>query len=217
MLGKCDRSISFIAVSGIGSHPFGSWQPHGGDKRFMWLRDALPKTFPSSRVILYGYETELRNTNSFQKISDIAGTFVTFLDIMYRNSDAQPSVSFIAHSLGGIVLKEALVQLAHSFRIKSREELLENVVGAVFFGVPNYGMVIEHLLSLADGQPNQQLIEDLKEGSPYLRRLTGQFRDKLSDKTFFWGYETKESRIPVVSARVQWFSFVAYTRDSLTT
>lgn len=26
-----------VAISSIGGHPFGSWQAHGGDKRFMWF------------------------------------------------------------------------------------------------------------------------------------------------------------------------------------
>lgn len=94
------------------------------------LRDALPKTFPSARVLVYGYETELQNSNSFQRITDISGTMVTFLDALFRNSAAQRPIVFIVHSLGDIVLQEALVQLAFSFKVKGREQLLEKVMGA---------------------------------------------------------------------------------------
>jgi hypothetical protein len=193
--------MSFVAVSGIGSHPFGSWQPHGGDKRFMWLRDALPKVFPFSRVLVYGYESKLQNSSSFQRIPHIAGTLVTFLESLSQSLARQRPIVFIAHSLGGIILQEALVQLADSSLLELREELLQKVQGALCFGVPNYGMVIEHLLALADGKPNQQLIEDLKEDSPFLLRLEQQFNDRLSGKTFLWGYETKESRVPMVRVR----------------
>ncbi|KAK3382531.1 hypothetical protein B0T24DRAFT_17414 [Lasiosphaeria ovina] len=190
----------FIAISGIGSHPFGSWQAHGGDKRFMWLRDALPTTFPFTRVLLYGYKTELQNSKSFQRIPDIARTLITFIESLSRSSERQRPIVFIAHSLGGIVLQEALVQLTHTIsHVKDLGYLLEKVVGAIFFGVPNQGMAIEHLLSLADRNPNHRLIEDIKPHSRYLDYLGPQFEQKLSGKIFLWGYETRESRIPVVS------------------
>lgn len=166
----------------------------------MWLRDALPKTFPFTRVLLYGYKTELQNSNSFQRIPDIARTLVTFLECLSRSSERQRPMVFIAHSLGGIVLQEALVQLTHTVsHIKGLGSLLEKVVGAIFFGVPNHGMAIEHLLSLAEGNPNHRLIEDIKPESRYLGYLGPQFEQRLPGKVFLWGYETQESRIPVVS------------------
>jgi hypothetical protein len=169
----------------------------------MWIRDALPKLFPFARPILYGYDTQLRNAYSFQRVRDIAVTLLNHLRAMVDASATKRPLVFITHSLGGIVLKEALVCLASSQQ-PHESKLLEAISGAIFFGVPNHGMVISHLVALASGGANTYLIEDLKEGSLYLKRLEGTFEglsrngEKLSQKNFFWGYETKESIIPVV-------------------
>lgn len=189
---------SCIAISGIGSHAFGSWQESGGDKQFMWIRDVLPKVFPSARPILYGYDTKLRDGYSFQRVPDIALTLVNHLRVMANSSPVKRPIVFLAHSLGGIVLKEALTDLAQR-RQGPEMKLFESISGAIFFGVPNHGMVIDHLIALASGFPNQYLIEDLKERSRYLISLEDSFRHLARNKSFFWGYETKESIIPIVS------------------
>jgi len=196
-LPRLTGNCSCITISGIGSHAFGSWQPSGGDKQFMWIRDALPKFFPFARPILYGYDTQLCNAYSFQRVPDIALTLVNHLRVMVNSSPTKRPLVFITHSLGGIVLKEALVCLSGSLNTRDLE-LLEAISGAIFFGVPNHGMVIDHLIALASGWPNQYLIEDLKEGSWYLTNLDHSFSSLSRDKSFFWGYETKESIIPVV-------------------
>ncbi|KAH8791014.1 hypothetical protein F5882DRAFT_427606 [Hyaloscypha sp. PMI_1271] len=163
----------------------------------MWIRDALPKFFPFARPILYGYDTQLCNAYSFQSVRDIALTLVNHLRVVVNSSPTKRALVFIAHSLGGIVLKEALVCLSCSPNTRD-SELLEAISGAIFFGVPNYGMDTDHLFAQASGQPLQYLIEQLKEGSWYLKNLDRSFSSLSRDKSFFWGYETKKSIIPVV-------------------
>ncbi|KAI1444489.1 hypothetical protein F5Y02DRAFT_427635 [Annulohypoxylon stygium] len=202
-VGLDDYAYDCIAVSGIGSHPFGSWQAHESDKQFMWIRDIIPKLFPSSRTMIYGYDTELCNTHSFQQIQDLAITLINHLHVVLRSSPARRSIVLIAHSLGGIVVKQALVMLAQGGH-PAGHLLVQAISGALFFGVPNHGMVISHLLALASGQPNNVMIEQIKENAPFLDRLESKFSRLLQEgysfrhKNFFWGYETQESVIPVV-------------------
>ncbi|KAK2616963.1 hypothetical protein QQS21_000052 [Conoideocrella luteorostrata] len=197
-----DYEYDCVAVSGIGSHPFGSWQPHDGDKLFMWIRDILPKLFPSTRAMIYGYDTELSNTHSFQQIQDLAISFIDHLRVVFESSATRRSIILIGHSLGGIVVKQALVMLADSFH-PADQSLLRAITGAVFFGVPNHGMMISHLLALASRQPNNFMIEQIGVNAPFLTRLENKFAwwsregECFSQKNFFWGYETQESAIPV--------------------
>jgi hypothetical protein len=37
----------------------------------MWLRDSLPKDLPSLRVLIYGYDTRLEKSQSFQNTYDL--------------------------------------------------------------------------------------------------------------------------------------------------
>lgn len=62
---------SCIVVSGLASHPFGSWKARGG--QFMWLRDADNWRTAGVRVLLYGYNTTLLDSQSFQNVDDIGG------------------------------------------------------------------------------------------------------------------------------------------------
>ena len=48
--------ISVIAVSGIGSHAFGSWVTEHNE---MWLRDFLGNDVPKFRTMTYGYNARL--------------------------------------------------------------------------------------------------------------------------------------------------------------
>lgn len=58
-----------VAISGLNGHAFGSFKDRGGS--FMWLRDALPKDLPSARILIYGYDTKLLESESTQNMIDI--------------------------------------------------------------------------------------------------------------------------------------------------
>jgi len=106
---------------------------------------------------------------------------------------------FLAHSLGGVVLKQALVMLAGSG--EREKSILSQTRGAIFFGVPSYGMATSHLLAMVKDQPNRILVNDLSEESSYLRGLGKQF-DGIScnrHMRLFWAYETLKSPTAMVS------------------
>jgi hypothetical protein len=60
---------SLIAISGLGGHAFGSFKEKGGS--YMWLRDSLPNDLPRTRILVFGYDTPLKNSTSFQSIDDL--------------------------------------------------------------------------------------------------------------------------------------------------
>ena len=47
----------------------------------MWLSDSLPKDLPAARVIIYGYDSSLGNTLSFQNLEDLGNSFRTHLQM----------------------------------------------------------------------------------------------------------------------------------------
>jgi len=69
---------SIIAVHGLGGHAYGSFKERGGT--YMWLEDSLSTdlfTYGSStgtiaRVLLYGYDSHIERSDSFQSIRDLA-------------------------------------------------------------------------------------------------------------------------------------------------
>ena len=167
----------------------------------MWLRDGLPKDVPKLRSLIYGYDTKLFKSRSFQDLDDIARSFIASLKELRRSLSRAKYLFILAHSLGGIVLKRALVLLAHD---DSDEEtmMLKSVKGLVFFGVPHKGMEISHFLAMAAKQPNEDLISrTLSPSSSLLPELSRQFSEIAFglNKKIRYAYETLESQLTEAS------------------
>ena len=192
---------SVIAIPGLGSHPFGSWQPHGSDKSYIWVRDEIHRCVAGSRAILYGYDSTLANSNSFQSIGDLARGFVDQLHTAGWQSHGAAPLAFLAHSLGGIVLMDSLLCIA-SCGDNTIASILDKVRGAILFGVPTLGMEQASLQAMVEEQANEVLICDISSESNYLRNLNKSFFgiSKLRQLRMFWGYETQMSPTVDVSA-----------------
>lgn len=65
-----DHQLTVVAVSGLGSHAFGSFINKGDGN--MWLRDQLPLDIPHARVITFGYRSNLNDSTSFAELGDLA-------------------------------------------------------------------------------------------------------------------------------------------------
>ncbi|GKZ39023.1 hypothetical protein AbraIFM66950_011681 [Aspergillus brasiliensis] len=182
-----------LAISGLASHPFGSWQPKE-DRRYMWILDELARSEQSVRAILYGYDTRLEGSQSFQTISDLARQLIEQL-LAYRAPGSVTPLAFLAHSLGGLVVKQALRDLAENYSDKESQDLLSAVRGAIFFGVPNTGMRQKAMEAIVGHQPNKVLVGDLSKNSKFIKRLAKAFPTKPFYKNckFFWAYETEMS------------------------
>ncbi|RBA17497.1 hypothetical protein FPRO05_11212 [Fusarium proliferatum] len=172
--------VDIIAVPGLGNHPLGSWKSPNSDD--VWLRDFLSKDMPNIRVLLYGYDTTLPGSLSKQSIEDLGGALLEQI-IAYRASDgtSHRPIIFTGHSLGGLLIKEALVR-ARRRCSNANSDLSKASYGLLFFGVPNLGLRNDQLRTLVRGQPNEALIHDLlvdsdSEPSAFLKRLADQFSE----------------------------------------
>ncbi|SCO06114.1 uncharacterized protein FFB20_12469 [Fusarium fujikuroi] len=177
---KNGADVDIIAVPGLGSHPLGSWKSPNSDD--VWLRDFLSKDMPNIRVLLYGYDTTLPGSLSKQSIEDLGGALLEQI-IAYRASDgtSHRPIIFAGHSLGGLLIKEALVR-ARRRCSNANSDLSKASYGLLFFGVPNLGLRNDQLRTLVRGQPNEALIHDLlvdsdSEPSAFLKRLADQFSE----------------------------------------
>ena len=159
----------------------------------MWLRDRLPDEIPFVRSIIYGYDTALVGSDSVKGIEDIAIAFITKMKSIGRSSPSTKPLLMLAHSLGGIVLKQAIVLMARTGG--PTNTTLGSVRRIVFFGVPNVGMEISHLLPMVESQPNAPIVHSLSTSSDYPRSLDSQFSTITSHRgiTICSVYETKMS------------------------
>lgn len=90
----------------------GSWQDKGAVGDYMWIRDFLPQAQPTMRVTLFGYDTALRGSHSFQSPYDIASHLVKVMETGGWNEPSAKPVIFLAHSLGGIIIKQVFISIS---------------------------------------------------------------------------------------------------------
>ncbi|KAM3503043.1 hypothetical protein MY10362_004440 [Beauveria mimosiformis] len=207
-----EHKVDIIAVSGLGGHAFGSFKKRGGSH--MWLRDSLPYDItdkatkkPMARVIIYGYPSTVANSTNVQQINDITNSFITSLLPLATSRPAKPII-FIGHSLGGIIVKQALVNLATEKNSKDHESLLCAARAVAFFAVPHSGMEIEALEAMARDGPNLDLIKSLSAVNSWplkeLRHRFHQLSHAKQDLRLFCFYETEKSNTAMKNDKGEW-------------
>ena len=186
-----DHAIDVLAVPGIlvHDHPYGSFV-HKADGH-MWLSDSLPRDMPTARVMIYGYESGLQDDTAFAGLDDLASSLHLDVRRLLRLGN-QTRLILIGHSLGGLLIKGALVRMTEPDSVLE----LKSVVGVLFFGVPNDGMDIESLVPIVNNRLSRGLLESLSAINSNILRLQGRSFAKVLNQTameIFCFYETKVS------------------------
>jgi hypothetical protein len=205
---KEDHQIDVITIPGLGGHAFGSFKERGG--KHMWLRDSLGVDLQSNgercgigRVMIYGYESGLERSDSFQSLEDLANA----LRLKLNSLDMEKPIIFIAHSLGGLIVKEMIILLSRSDSMNDRG-LQKLVKGLAFLGVPNGGMDIQSLIPMVTGSPNRSLVDSLNQMySPLLTRQHEDFRrvsGREADTIITCFYETRLSPTAQKDSKGMW-------------
>ncbi|KAL7936536.1 hypothetical protein V8C35DRAFT_295770 [Trichoderma chlorosporum] len=206
-----DHKIDVVALSGLGGHAFGSFKERGGTH--MWLRDSLPGYLtsetdnrPMARIMIYGYESAVAFSQNMQNIEDLATTFHSSLLALAAGPTTRP-ILLIGHSLGGLIIKQALISLSRS-TIPDDQKLTRAVYGVIFFGTPHDGMDISSLIPMVGDGPNRFLIESISHINSQI--ISMQQRDfhralgKEGDSEVFCFYETLESPTAQQVGAGQW-------------
>jgi ankyrin repeat protein len=172
----------------------------------MWLRDELARNHEGARVLLYGYETDLVQSESFQDIDDIGRTLVNKIQSMRKpqfgeiNHEPRPII-FVAHSLGGLVVQDAVHRMYTDDQVN-----YFSVYGCLFFGVPSQGIQASHWLPIVQDHPNEALVRNLQPHSTYLRTLRENFHQvfRFNDARVVSIYETQRSKTAEKDAHGVW-------------
>ncbi|PVH97016.1 hypothetical protein DM02DRAFT_96194 [Periconia macrospinosa] len=147
-----------------------------------WPAQILPSRVPRARIWTYGYNADVitgifqaNNKNSIlQHANDLMVKLERTLD------DSQPII-FVAHSLGGIIVKRALSEMESS-RDDKLIRLLQRVFAVVFCGCPHrgsnaaaWGTLVSRLAAVALVDSTTQLLTDLKIDSQILDMIQDNF------------------------------------------
>jgi ankyrin repeat protein len=195
---KGSIEADIIALTGLGGHAFGSWAVSPTE---MWLRDFLPRDVPQIRVLIYGYDSRIQKRNSRSILSDFTSNFLLKLTDMRREGryELRP-VILIGHSLGCLMIKEALIKSASLG--KNRQPL--PVRSLVFFGAPHRGLDIVAIKTLVDGTPSEDIVQELRKQSPTLTRLNDDFRYLHADLEILTIFELEDTPSVIETPDGEW-------------
>lgn len=106
---------SIVAVHGLGGHYRSTWEFHQSNIRKLWLEDFLIDQLRdaniSARVLSYGYDSAIF-TKTVTSIESEADSLLDRLNLKrYLEPEKRRPIIFVAHSLGGLVVKKVSLKL----------------------------------------------------------------------------------------------------------
>lgn len=103
-----------------------------------WPVDLLPDECPHARIITWGYDSRVTRGYVATNKSNIFGHAKDFLYAYERNHPIDRGVIFVAHSLGGLIVKEVLRRSESSEESEIRN-IIHHTKAVVFLGTPHRG------------------------------------------------------------------------------
>lgn len=148
----------------------------------------------------YGYNADVVFGNTTADVWDHAKSLLgSLIDERESEEQSKRPLIFIAHSLGGIIVKQALVWAAREPQYQS---IKDHTLGIVFFGTPhrgsgkaNYGKILANVAAGVMHKPKSKLIDALQSNSDTLMKLTSEFKFEAPNIEIMTFYETKPMRV----------------------
>ncbi|KAI4937014.1 uncharacterized protein J4E92_001739 [Alternaria infectoria] len=184
-------TVDIVLIHGLGGDRTGTWTERTADAErtpCFWPKDLLPIDLPDARIITWGYAAatikalnvvSIANpTQHAEKLcSELASLRVGVLD--------RP-ILFVAHSMGGIVAKKALLNSQDS-NVDSIAPLVDDTRGIVFMGTPHCGSKSADVASFLAKivrvctfqQVNTSMLNELQSQNPQLNELQNHFHRLL--------------------------------------
>ncbi|KAH6656115.1 hypothetical protein BKA67DRAFT_676176 [Truncatella angustata] len=134
-----DAKIDICFVHGITGNRDTTWTAPG--RAIAWPPDFLPAKLPEARLLTFGYDAYIvqKTVASSNRLVDHAANLLNDLTNERSSPDAsRRRIIFVAHSLGGLVCKEAILQSRNNPEVHLRR-VFDSVIGIAFMGTPHKG------------------------------------------------------------------------------
>ncbi|KIM82088.1 hypothetical protein PILCRDRAFT_484446 [Piloderma croceum F 1598] len=96
---------SIVAVHGLDGEPNKTWTDP--KTKAFWIKDFLPQDVPDARILNFGYNASAAFGNTTAEVIDHAKDLLSsLLDKREEEMERRRPLIFIAHSLGGIIVKQ---------------------------------------------------------------------------------------------------------------
>ncbi|KAF2276525.1 uncharacterized protein EI97DRAFT_43060 [Westerdykella ornata] len=185
--GKPPITADVVFVHGLRGDRIRTWEKG----TVVWPRDLLKDAIPNARIMTWGYDADTMHFMSAVGQSSIAALAEQLLDDLAdkrkpKEARERPIV-FVTHSLGGLIVKDALWQSYVHGRTEHvyfprKAAIKKHTAGIVFAGTPHRGsdqakwpLVATNLATKVFKDNNPKLIQALIRGSETLERLQNDF------------------------------------------
>lgn len=166
-------------------HAYDTWRKPKGEGGGLWLRDELPKAIPDARIFLYQYDSSPAFGTSKDLFVHQANDMLERVHVK-RTACSDRPIILVGHSLGGILIKQALVNAHNNVRYKP---LKDATTGLVFFGTPHaggkdalvtMGKIASRVATKVLRNPSKDVMEALQKGSQFSDVLQEGWRHQLN-------------------------------------
>ncbi|KAJ5726208.1 uncharacterized protein N7483_007565 [Penicillium malachiteum] len=176
-----DATVDVCFVHGLTGDRKTTWTAPG--KSTPWLKTLLPLHLEKARIITYGYDAYImrKSVASSNRLIDHATNLLS--DLTNDRSDCQaPSrpLIFVAHSLGGLVCKKAILLSRHNPE-PHLQDVFQSTKGIIFMGTPHKGAWAADWAKIPISalglfkSTNVMLLDVLRRDSQLLESIQGDF------------------------------------------
>ena len=158
---------------------FGFWKTSEPEPEFgkpasvFWPKDLLPADQNDIRILTYGYDSHVsrffKGPANKLNLSQHGEALLNRVDgERQRSNSAGRPIVFVAHSLGGLLVKEALVEAQKHEHDSSKLDVYNSTRAIIFFGTPHKAF-----------DTNETILRTLEPDDERLDKLARDFQDIL--------------------------------------
>ncbi|KAF2469609.1 tetratricopeptide repeat domain-containing protein, partial [Lindgomyces ingoldianus] len=195
--------VDIVAVHGLNGHREKTWTANNG---INWLYDLLSADISNARIFCWGYDANTHGSRvSCQYLYDHARSLVSDLCLKRkRTNTTQRPIIFVAHCLGGIIVKSALIHsdAARQRALEEHRSIKMSTYGILFMGTPHQGgngvQLGKLLVNVASVfvAADDRLMKHLDRDSELLQQQIGQYGP--ISKEFVTKFAYEEYKTPTV-------------------
>ncbi|KAL2815023.1 hypothetical protein BJX63DRAFT_431122 [Aspergillus granulosus] len=199
--------VDIVFVHGLNGHPHRTWT--STKTGAFWPVDLLPEVLDQSRVriLTYGYNanvTSFTDGASKDRILNHSETLAAKLaaNRTIKKCSERPII-FVCHSLGGLVVKRALIysRSVTNEKVEHLRSIYVSTYGILFLGTPHngsevakWGLLLQNICSAVLPkkfmESSPQLVKALKTNNETLQNINSLFTDMIPRFHIYFFHET---------------------------
>lgn len=183
-----DAAVDICFVHGLTGDRESTWTALG--QSMPWPQGLLPSEIKSARILTFGYDAYVLRSSvaSSNRLIDHASNLLTSLTTNRTKSRASSRpLIFIAHSLGGLICKVAVLHSRNNAEAHLRD-VFHSTKGIIFMGTPHKGSWMANWAKIPASainivkSTNKSLFAVLETSSEYLEAIEVGFLDMLREQ-----------------------------------